>query len=135
MGRGALRLATIAVLVFLYVPIGIIALYAFNANRAQTWPITKYTTDWFAAALDNEGVRAAFGLSLTVAFWAMAPTERRRSEKNLSRLSPIWPMASAPLTGTSLVRSPRLAPLTTSRMLSTFCRRSSACFRSRSVAS
>ena len=43
MGRGALRLATIAVLVFLYVPIGIIALYAFNANRAQTWPITKYT--------------------------------------------------------------------------------------------
>ena len=72
MGRGALRLATIAVLVFLYVPIGIIALYAFNANRAQTWPITKYTTDWFAAALDNEGVRAAFGLSLTVAFWAMA---------------------------------------------------------------
>ncbi len=72
MGRGALRLATIAVLVFLYVPIGIIALYAFNANRAQTWPITKYTTDWLAAALDNEGVRAAFGLSLTVAFWAMA---------------------------------------------------------------
>ena len=72
MSRGALRLATIAVLVFLYVPIGIIALYAFNANRAQTWPITKYTTDWFAAALGNEGVRAAFGLSLTVAFWAMA---------------------------------------------------------------
>jgi putative spermidine/putrescine transport system permease protein len=72
MGRSGLRLATVAVLVFLYVPIGIIALYAFNANRAQTWPITKFTTDWFAAAFDNEGVRAAFGLSLTVAFWAMA---------------------------------------------------------------
>jgi len=64
--RAALRVATGAVLVFLYLPIAIIALYAFNANRAQTWPITRFTTDFFAAALDNEGVRDAFTLSATV---------------------------------------------------------------------
>jgi putative spermidine/putrescine transport system permease protein len=71
MSRWALRLATAAVLVFLYVPIGIIALYAFNANRAQTWPITKFTTEWFGAAIDNQDVRDAFGLSITVALCAM----------------------------------------------------------------
>lgn len=71
MSRWGLRIATGAVLVFLYLPIAIIALYAFNANRAQTWPITKFTAEWFGAALDNEGVRDALGLSVTVAFQAM----------------------------------------------------------------
>src|SRR5438045_1483967 len=71
MARLALRAATAAVLVLLYVPLGIIALYAFNANRSQTWPITKFTMDWFSAALDNDDVRDAFGLSITVALWAM----------------------------------------------------------------
>ena len=64
-GRG-LRLATIAILAFLYVPIGLIVLYAFNADRIQTWPIRHFSTTWFSAALDNPGVREAFGLSLQV---------------------------------------------------------------------
>jgi putative spermidine/putrescine transport system permease protein len=72
LGRWALRLATGVVLLFLYLPLAIVALYAFNGNRAQTWPITKFTTDWFSAALDNPGVRDAFALSVTVALLATA---------------------------------------------------------------
>jgi putative spermidine/putrescine transport system permease protein len=69
--RWGLRAATAAVLVFLYLPIAVIGLYAFNGNRAQTWPITKFTTEWFQAAVDNQGVRDAFWLSLTVGLEAM----------------------------------------------------------------
>ena len=45
MGRRLVGLATIGVLLFLYIPIGIIFLYSFNADKAQTWPITSWTTE------------------------------------------------------------------------------------------
>src|SRR5665811_1419810 len=62
-----LRVATGAVLLFLYLPIGIIALYAFNADRGQSWPITDWTTRWFGIALDNPELRSALVLSLEAA--------------------------------------------------------------------
>jgi len=70
MGRFLLTLATVATLVFLYIPIAIIVLYAFNGDRAQTWPITEWTTKWFADALANEAVRDAFLLSVQAALAA-----------------------------------------------------------------
>ena len=51
--RRLLRIATALVLLFLYAPIVTIVLYAFNAARDQTWPITRWTTQWFGAALGN----------------------------------------------------------------------------------
>ena len=71
-GRKLVGLATIAVLVFLYVPIVIIFLYAFNADRAQTWPITNWTTHWFGDAFTNEAIREALLLSIEVALAATA---------------------------------------------------------------
>ena len=62
-----LRVATGAVLLFLYLPIVIIALYAFNADRGQSWPITDWTTQWFGIALDNPTLRNALILSLEAA--------------------------------------------------------------------
>jgi putative spermidine/putrescine transport system permease protein len=70
--RRGLAVAACAVLVFLYLPIAIILLYAFNADRAQTWPIAEYTTHWFADAFGNAGVRQALLLSLQAAFGATA---------------------------------------------------------------
>ncbi len=67
MGRWLLRAATALVLAFLYIPIFIIALYAFNAERIQVWPIRQFSTQWFGAAWDNESVREALGLSIQVA--------------------------------------------------------------------
>ena len=66
MSRIALRVASLVTLVFLYVPIATIALYAFNADRAQTWPIRRFTTDWFGVALANRDLVASFVLSLQV---------------------------------------------------------------------
>src|ERR1051326_5460910 len=72
MGRWLLRIATAAGFLFLYIPIVVIALYAFNAQRVQAWPIAQYSTQWFAAALDNDSVREAFGLSIVVGLAATA---------------------------------------------------------------
>jgi putative spermidine/putrescine transport system permease protein len=66
MSRWLLRAATSAVIAFLYTPIAIIALYAFNAERIQVWPIRQFSTEWFGSAWDNPSVRAALGLSLQV---------------------------------------------------------------------
>jgi len=57
--RLALRIATIATLVFVYVPIGLIILYSFNSARVASWPIQGLTLDWYARALSNPGIRAA----------------------------------------------------------------------------
>jgi putative spermidine/putrescine transport system permease protein len=70
LGRIGLRLATILALAFLYVPIAIIALYAFNAERAQTWPIQRFTTDWFGVALGNRDLLDALVLSIQVGLGA-----------------------------------------------------------------
>ena len=43
---------------------------AFNAERAQAWPIQDWTAHWFADALDNDSVRGAFVLSIQVALSA-----------------------------------------------------------------
>jgi putative spermidine/putrescine transport system permease protein len=70
MGRWALRITTGLVLLFLYVPIVIVILYAFNAARDQTWPITRWTTEWFGVALDNSDLHDAFVLSVEAALGA-----------------------------------------------------------------
>ncbi|HKG56088.1 MAG TPA: ABC transporter permease [Candidatus Limnocylindrales bacterium] len=66
MGRIALRVAAAAVIAFLYIPILVIALYAFNAQRIQVWPIQEFSTQWFGAAWDNPSVRDALALSIQV---------------------------------------------------------------------
>ncbi|MHB8458621.1 MAG: ABC transporter permease [Candidatus Limnocylindrales bacterium] len=71
-GRLGLRFGTVAVLLFLYLPIAIIALYAFDASRAQIWPIAVYTTSWFGIALQNQDMLDAFGLSIRVGLVATA---------------------------------------------------------------
>ncbi|HEY6056925.1 MAG TPA: ABC transporter permease [Candidatus Limnocylindrales bacterium] len=72
MGRRLLALVSVGVLAFLYVPIATIFLYAFNADRAQTWPIRELSTKWFEDAFANGGVRDALLLSLEAAFGATA---------------------------------------------------------------
>ncbi len=70
--RGALRVWLALVLAFLYVPLVIIMVYAFNKSNVQSWPIAGFTTHWFSAAWDNHEVRDAFVLSLKVAVVAVA---------------------------------------------------------------
>ncbi len=73
-GNGSiwLRIATIGTLAFLYVPLLIIVLYAFDTDKTQAWPIQGLTLDWVGVALDNGEVRDALVLSLQVALAATA---------------------------------------------------------------
>lgn len=52
------------VLAFLYVPLAIICLYAFNSSNVQSWPIAGLTTKWFSPALHNPDMQRALWLSL-----------------------------------------------------------------------
>ena len=65
-----LRGGTALTLVFVYVPLAIIALYAFNSSRIQAWPIDGFTLHWFERALHNEGARDALWVSIKAAFLA-----------------------------------------------------------------
>jgi putative spermidine/putrescine transport system permease protein len=70
--RIALGVWVALVLVFLYVPIGLICLYAFNESNVQSWPISGFTTKWFSPALHNQDMQDALWLSLKAAFIATA---------------------------------------------------------------
>ena len=70
--RFLLRGGAIATLAFIYAPLLVIALYAFNQNVTQAWPIENYSTRWFSVAYHNEDARDAFRLSITAALGATA---------------------------------------------------------------
>ena len=57
-------------LLFLFVPIAIICLYAFNSSNVQSWPIHGLSTKWFTVAWHDPQVRAAFVLSLKAGLFA-----------------------------------------------------------------
>jgi putative spermidine/putrescine transport system permease protein len=61
---------TVLVVLFLYAPIGIIVLYAFNSSNIQSWPIAGFSTKWFSSTWHNEQVREALVLSLKAALIA-----------------------------------------------------------------
>ena len=65
--RIALRIWAVLVVLFLYIPIGIIFLYAFNPSVLQAWPITGLSTRWFGPVFRDTEIRAAFVLSLKAA--------------------------------------------------------------------
>ena len=68
--RVTLRLSTVLILAFIYLPIGIIVLYSFNAAKVATWPITSFTLDWYFKAFNDEGIRSSFATSVQVAIGA-----------------------------------------------------------------
>ena len=70
--RWALRIGTAITLAFIYVPLLVIAVYAFNESRSQSWPIGGFTLDWFDRALNNPGVREALWTSLKAGLGATA---------------------------------------------------------------
>ncbi|HEU4941647.1 MAG TPA: ABC transporter permease [Gaiellaceae bacterium] len=72
MSRVLLRLATVATLFFIYFPLALIGLYAFNASITQGWPIESYTTAWFGEAWRDEQVRDALWMSVKAAVLATA---------------------------------------------------------------
>ena len=67
-----LRGGALLTLAFIYVPLLVIALYAFNQNVTQAWPIENFSTKWFSVAFENEDARDALVLSIFAALGATA---------------------------------------------------------------
>ncbi len=64
---GLFRTQAVLVYVFLYLPIAVVVIFAFNANRLATiW--TGFTTDWFGIALNDAVVTKSLGNSAIIAF-------------------------------------------------------------------
>jgi putative spermidine/putrescine transport system permease protein len=70
--RWLLRLGTGLTLAFLYAPLLVIAVYAFNDRRTATWPPPGLTLDWFDKAFHNQGVRDALWTSVQAGLGATA---------------------------------------------------------------
>ena len=62
-----MRIYALLVYLFLYVPIGIIVLFSFNAGKAAS-QLQGFSVQWYGKALSNTFVVEAFQTSLTVAF-------------------------------------------------------------------
>jgi putative spermidine/putrescine transport system permease protein len=61
---------TVLVILFLWVPLALIMVYAFNASNVQSWPITSFSTKWFGVAWHTQEIRDAIWLSVRVALVA-----------------------------------------------------------------
>jgi putative spermidine/putrescine transport system permease protein len=66
----ALRVWVALVLLFLFLPILLIVIYAFDPATVESWPIQGFTLHWFTVAWHDQGARSAFLLSVKVALLA-----------------------------------------------------------------
>ena len=67
--RIALTVWAVLVVLFLWIPLALIVLYAFNTSNVESWPIPGLTTHWFHEAWTSE-VRTSAWLSVRVGLTA-----------------------------------------------------------------
>jgi putative spermidine/putrescine transport system permease protein len=70
--RNLLRGGVAVTFAFIYIPLIVIAVYAFNGGTSLAWPPPSLTTEWFGEAIDNSGARDALRTSLEVGAAATA---------------------------------------------------------------
>ncbi len=70
--KALLRVWVALVLIFLFAPIIIVAVYAFNSSNVQSWPIPGFSTKWFSIAWHDAEVRTALWLSVKAGIVATA---------------------------------------------------------------
>ncbi len=62
--------STALVVCFLWLPLVVIAVYAFNKSSIQSWPVSGWTLHWFRVAWQASDVRSALWLSVRVGLLA-----------------------------------------------------------------
>ena len=70
--RILLRVAIAVGLAFIYIPLIVIVVYAFNSSKILEWPPPSFTTHWFSQAFKNEAAREAFFTSIKAGVLATA---------------------------------------------------------------
>jgi len=64
--RVLIKAGAVLVLLFLYMPLAVVVIYAFNDSVGQAWPIDDFTGKWFGIAWRSADVRTALANSLSV---------------------------------------------------------------------
>ncbi|GAA1673986.1 hypothetical protein MMUR_14160 [Mycolicibacterium murale] len=70
--RGFTVLWTVLVLIFVYAPLLLVMINAFNASNTFAFPPTGFTLQWWRAAWNSEGMWASLGNSVVVGLVATA---------------------------------------------------------------
>jgi putative spermidine/putrescine transport system permease protein len=70
--RNLLRGSVAVTLAFIYIPLIVIFVYAFNGGGTLKWPLESLTTEWFGTAIENKGAQDALVSSLRVGALATA---------------------------------------------------------------
>src|SRR4051794_41353920 len=70
--RILLRVAVGVALAFIYIPLIVIGIYAFNSSKILEWPPPGFTTHWFSQAFKDEAAREAFITSIKAGVIAAA---------------------------------------------------------------
>jgi len=102
--EAAFRAHAVLVYGFLYLPIVVVIVFAFNANSLATiW--TGFSTEWFGAALENRVVQKAIENSLIVAFFnaILATTFGTMAALGLQRVPPRLRLAFDAMTYVSII--------------------------------
>lgn len=66
MGWRLIRIYTILVYLFMFLPIAVVVLLSFNANQFGSFPMTGLSTRWFEALWNNDAIMRAFRTSLVL---------------------------------------------------------------------
>ena len=70
--QNLLRLGVGITLAFIYIPLLVVAIYAFNGGNSIEWPLPSLTTHWFSVAIHDHGAQQALLTSLKVGAAATA---------------------------------------------------------------
>ena len=70
--RVALRVAMVVGLALIYVPLFVVLINSFNADKTFAWPPDHLTGEWWTRAWDNGGVRSALWTSVKAGLGATA---------------------------------------------------------------
>jgi putative spermidine/putrescine transport system permease protein len=70
-GKIGLRVVVALVLAFIYIPLLVIVVEAFNSSRILKWPPPGFTFSWFGKAIENESAREALLTSIEAGVAAM----------------------------------------------------------------
>ncbi|MDX6634299.1 MAG: putative spermidine/putrescine transport system permease protein [Solirubrobacterales bacterium] len=70
--RVLLRIAVAVGLAFIYIPLIVIGIYAFNSSKILEWPPPGFTTHWFSQAFKDDAAREAFVTSIKAGVVAAA---------------------------------------------------------------
>ena len=69
-GRIGLQIATGLIVAFIYIPLALVVVYAFNRSGTSAWPPSGFTLAWIGDAMANTGLQQAFLTSVAAALGA-----------------------------------------------------------------